>query len=109
MSSPVIMDGHVYLHLKNERFACLDAYDGTIRWTSSPVGKYWSMVRQGSRILALSNDGQLRLIEATPEEYRVLDEQKVADDSWAHLGVQGEHVIVRSLNSLAVYRWKNGT
>jgi len=105
MSSPVKVDDAIYLHLKNERFTCLDAEDGTIHWTSPPVGKYWSMVHNGENILALASDGVLRLIEATPEEYRVLDQTKVADDSWAYLAVDGKTIVVRDLNSLQVYQW----
>jgi len=105
MSSPVELDNKIYLHLKNERFTCLDAEDGTIHWTSPPVGKYWSMVHNGEKILALASDGVLRLIEATPEEYRVLDQVKVADDTWAYLAINGKTIVVRDLNSLQVYQW----
>jgi outer membrane protein assembly factor BamB len=111
MSSPVVVEDHVYLHLKNERFTCLSVADGSIQWTSPPVGKYWSMVRNGNRILSLSADGKLRLIDANPGEFTVLDTQEVADDSWAHLAVSGADdqplILIRALKSLTSYRWKN--
>ncbi len=111
MSSPVVVKDHVYLHLKNERFTCLSVADGSIQWTSPPVGKYWSMVRNGNRILSLSADGKLRLIDANPGEFTVLDTQEVADDSWAHLAVSRADdqplILIRALKSLTSYRWKN--
>ena len=35
-----------------------------------------------------------------------MDEVSVAKDSWAHLAVQGDLVIIRDLNALKVYSWK---
>ena len=105
MSSPVLIDDSIYLHLKNERFTCLAVDDGEIRWTSPPAGKYWSMVHNGRSILALSSDGYLRLIKANPSDYQVLDEMKVADDSWAYLAVDGNQLIIRALDSIQVYQW----
>ncbi|MEM6979594.1 MAG: PQQ-binding-like beta-propeller repeat protein [Planctomycetota bacterium] len=105
MSSPIRIDDSIYLHLKNERFACLSVTDGSIRWTSPPVGKYWSMVAAGDKILALANDGTLRLIRANPETFDVIDEMKVADDSWAYLAVENSQVIIRSLDALKVFAW----
>lgn len=106
MSSPVVVGDSIYLHMKNERFSALSTEDGDIRWTSSPVGKYWSMVSNGSRILALDNNGNLRLIDASNDAFEVVDQQQVAKDSWAHLAVDGNHVIVRDLGALKVYRWQ---
>ncbi|QDU36426.1 outer membrane biogenesis protein BamB [Maioricimonas rarisocia] len=105
MSSPVVIDGHAYLHMRNQRLACVDLANGEIRWTTTPFGKYWSMVANGDRILALDQNGELRLIEATPEEYRLIDSRKVSDDSWAHVAVAGGRVFVRELDDLAVYHW----
>ena len=106
MSSPIVLDGQIYLHLKNERFTSLDTANGEANWTSSPVGKYWSMASNGDSILALNNKGQLRLISPNSEKYEVVDEVSVAKDSWAHLAVQGDLVIIRDLNALKVYSWK---
>ena len=108
MSSPIVIDDSIYLHMKNERAVCLALADGKIRWTSPPVGKYWSMARNGNKILALANNGTLRLIEATPDRFNVIDEMKVANDSWAHIAVQGNFVIVRALDRLTVFRWSDG-
>jgi len=105
MSSPVVVGDHIYMHMKNERAVCLALADGSIAWTSSPVGKYWSMAHNGNRILALADDGTLRLVDATPDSFNVVDEMKVAEDSWAHIALQGDLVIVRALDQLTVYRW----
>jgi outer membrane protein assembly factor BamB len=106
MCSPVVLDGCAYLHLRNERFTCIDLRTGETKWTTTPFGKYWSLVTQGDRILSLDEDGTLRLIRATPEKFDLLSERKVSEqECWAHLAVAGETVVIRELNGLAVYRW----
>lgn len=106
MSSPVLMPPYLYLHLRNTRFMCLDMTDGSEKWVTKPVGDYWSLIGADNRLLSLSSDGVLRLIEASPEEYRELDSLKVADDSWAHLAITEDMVFVRHLGGLIAYRFQ---
>lgn len=111
MTSPVLIGGHAYLFLRSNRFACLDLADGTERWTSGPTGDdYWSLVAQGTRILALADTGTLRLIAADPGRYEVLGElELVGGPSWAHLavvpGARGTELHVRELDAYRVFRW----
>lgn len=106
MSSPVVIGDHVYLHLRNQRFTCIRLADGEIRWTTEPFGPYWSMVVQGDRILALDAKGTLRLIQANPAEFRLVDSRQVGDDTWAHLALRGDQVFVRGIDALTAYRWQ---
>ncbi|MDY0169590.1 MAG: PQQ-like beta-propeller repeat protein [Thermoguttaceae bacterium] len=106
MSSPIIRDGHAYLHLRNQRFACLDLATGKERWITRPYGKYWSLVANDDRLLALDETGELYLIRMNPEEFELLDSRKLTDNSWAHLAVVGEEVFVRDIAGLTVYRWR---
>ncbi|MCA9078666.1 MAG: PQQ-binding-like beta-propeller repeat protein, partial [Planctomycetaceae bacterium] len=104
MSSPVLVDNSIYVHLKNQRFACVDSRSGNERWRSKPFGKYWSMVVNGDRILALDERGKLLLIDADPNELTVLDRRTVSEEpAWAHLAVSSSQVFVRSLNQLTVF------
>ncbi|MFM1903850.1 MAG: hypothetical protein RLZZ440_1750 [Planctomycetota bacterium] len=107
MSSPIVMDDHAYVHLRNQRFACLDLTTGKEAWITKPFGKYWSLVANGRRILALDETGDLRLIEASPESFQLLGEAKVAEEeSWAHLAVEGRDLYVRDLKGLTAYEWQ---
>lgn len=103
MSSPVVVGDSIYLHLKNQRVVSLAIDDGSIRWTSEPFGKYWSMIAAGERILALDNGGELLLIQADDSGLNIVDRMKVADDAWAHLAIQGNQLIVRDLKALKVF------
>jgi outer membrane protein assembly factor BamB len=106
MSTPVVIDGHAYLHLQNQRFTCINLKTGERTWTSQGYGKYCSMVAQGNRILALDQRGKLLLIKATPKQFELIDERQVSDqETWAHVAVCDNDVFIRELNGIAVYRW----
>jgi len=106
MPSPVVIAGHVYLHLQNQRFTCIELATGKTRWTSKPFGKYGSLVANGDKILALDDRGDLYLIRANPENFELLDSRKISEAAtWAHLAVVNEDVVIRELNAVAVYRW----
>lgn len=107
MSSPIVVDDQIYLHAKNERLIALDVNDGSIRWTSKPMGKYWSMLHDGERILALGNTGDLRLIDHDTAELKITDQSKVGEDSWAYLAISGNKIIVRDLKALKVFTFQS--
>ena len=108
MSSPVIIAGHAYMFLRNQRFACVNLESGKVAWTTSKrFGRYWSMIAQKDRILALDQEGILRLIRANPQKWELLDSRKISEDeSWAHVAIGGRQLFIRELHGLAVYRWE---
>ncbi len=106
MSSPLIVDDHLYLHLRNQRFSCLDLATGKEKWRTTPFGKYWSMVTDRESILALDETGDLRLIRANPDKFELLDSQPVSSEpSWAHIALAGEQIFIRRQRGLDAYRW----
>ncbi len=107
MSSPVVWNDHAYLHLKNQRFTCIDLKTGEEKWTTKPYGQYWSMVAQQDRLVALDQRGQLLHIHLTPEKFDLLSTLKVSDEeTWAHLAICRGQLFVRELKALAMYEWK---
>lgn len=107
MSSPIVVDGYIYMHLKNKKFACMDLQTGEVKWeTDRKFGMYWSMVNQGSKLLALDESGSLFLIEASPERFILLDEKKISKQpTWAHLGMADNQLFIRGQKSIALYKW----
>ena len=108
MSSPIIMGDFAYLHLKNGRFACVDLRDGKINWISNrPFGKYCSMVWLKDRILGLTDDGRLLLIQADPDQFILIDSRHIAsDETWGHLAIVGQDIYIRERNAVTAYRWQ---
>jgi hypothetical protein len=96
------------MHLKNKRFACIDLAVGKETWVTKPFGEYWSTLTDGEKILALDQDGTLRLIQSNPKAYTLLSERKVTgneEESWAHVAVLPQKILIRSQRALTAYRW----
>ncbi len=107
MSTPVVVDGVAYEHLKSQRVMAIEVATGRELWTSDQsFGKYWSLVANGDRILALDERGLLFLFRANREKFALLDQRKLTKrETWAHLAIAGDEVFVRELNALTGYRW----
>lgn len=107
MSSPVIIDQHAYMHLRNQRILCLDLKTGEAKWTSTPFGKYWSMIASGDRILALDARGELIMLRANPEKFELLERRKLTEEqTWAHLAISDNQIAIRELNAISFFDWK---
>ena len=108
MSSPVVVGGKVYMHLRNKKFTCIDLASGKQEWvTDRKFGEYWSLISQGNRLLALDENGTLYLIEANPAEFKLIAEKKLSDsETWAHLAMDDDLIVIRSLKKLQAFRWK---
>lgn len=107
MTTPVVVDGHAYLLGKDRRAVCVNLATGKQTWRSEQTfGEYWSLVANGDRILALDQRGILYLLKADPKELTILDSRKVADaQTWAHLAVCGDELVIRELNALTKWKW----
>jgi len=108
MSSPIVVGDYAYLHLTNSRMACIDLKTGESAWTTTEkFGKYSSMVWQNDRILLLSENGTLNLLEANPKAFTSVSTAQVAEgDTWSYLGISGSELYVRALEKLTLYDWK---
>ena len=107
MSTPVVIDGHAYIHLQNQRFACIDLKTGQKKWLSGPYGQYCSLVAKKDRILALDERGRLLLIAANPNQFTLLDSFDLEQPNmWAHLSVCGDEIFIRSLVELMAFKWQ---
>lgn len=108
MSSPVVIDGHAYLHMRNQRMTSflLGSDEAKRAWTSTErYGKYLSLVAQGERILALDERGVLILLKASAGALETIATRTVSEESsWAHLAVAGRDVVVRDLGAVTLYK-----
>lgn len=112
MSSPIIIGHYAYLHLRNQRFTCIDLRNGEAKWKSIPFGKYCSLVANEDRILALDERGELLMLRANPEKFELIEKRKLTDDqTWAHLAVApnaegNNQIAIRELKSISFFDWK---
>lgn len=108
MGSPVVDATHGFLHLRNNRLAVFSLGTGEILWTTDErFGDHWSMVRRNERILALDSGGDLILFLSSQKGSFPLDRRRVsAGEAWAHLAAQDSWLLVRDMQGLSVWRWK---
>ena len=110
MSSPVVLGNSIYLHQKNQRFTALSKSDGTVQWTTPPYGKYFSIIHNESKLLILDELGDLYLANQNANDFEIIDQQKVAENAWAHVALKRQSgsywVVIRDLKSLKVYKWQ---
>lgn len=103
MSSPVVIDGHIYLHLRNQRFACINVESGKEAWITQPFGKYWSLIANGNDILALDERGELLLIRANPKAFELIERRKISEQpTLAHIGLSEHDIFIRELDALVL-------
>ena len=104
MASPVVVDDRIVLPLRNQRVTAVDWNTGQTAWTSTPYGKYWSMLTDGDTVLALDQRGQLHRLGVGGESLDVRESREVSGtETWAHLGWDGERLLIRRLDGLDVY------
>lgn len=108
MTTPVVVRDHAYWLGRDRRLICVNLKTGQETWrTDERFGEYWSLVANGDKILGLDQRGILYLLKANPAEFELLDQRKVADsETWAHLAVAGDELVIRDLTGLTVWRWK---
>ena len=107
MSTPVVVDGYIYFHKKDQRFSCLDLKQKKLLWRSPVHGLYCSLVSDGKVVLALNQKGELLLFDATPDQFNLRDRRKISKQpTWGHLAVAGDQLFVREQKAISVYRWR---
>lgn len=107
MSTPVVIDGVAYTHLRNQRVMAIEVESGRELWTTDRAfGKYWSLIARVGQILALDQRGELFLFRANKEKFELLDERKFEGaETWAHLAAADNALFIRELKTLTMYRW----
>jgi outer membrane protein assembly factor BamB len=107
MSSPVA-DGAFLYGLSNRRkgqFFCLDARTGVAKWTTEGrAAQNASFVNAGANVVALTSDGELLVLERSPERFEEVRRYKVAQTpTWAHPVLIGSQIVIRDADSVALW------
>lgn len=108
MSSPVSFEQRMFgfTHRQKGAFICLDLEAGTTAWLShGRLGNNASLTMIGSNILGITDDGTLRVIDATASEFRCIAEYSLPDPPiWAHPAFAGDLMIIKGRESITAFR-----
>jgi outer membrane protein assembly factor BamB len=102
-TSPVALGEFIY-GLDEGVLVCLDAKDGKTRWRGTRYG-HGQILRQDDLILVLSEQGDLALVEATPEAFREVTSMHVldAEKTWNTPALANGIAYVRNHEQMACY------
>ena len=101
-STPVCRDGHLYGMFCFKKFGtgplkCVELATGTVKWEQPGFGQ-GNVILVGDRLLALADDGQLVVVEATPAAYKEIARTKaVAGKCWSTPAFSDGRIYVRSV------------
>jgi outer membrane protein assembly factor BamB len=101
--TPVLYGQHLYGVRADGRFVCL-TLEGKPVWASGAGQQFGlgSFLLAGGMIYALNDSGLLRLLEATPQGYRVLSQAQVLKgrESWGPMALVDGRLLARDLTRL---------
>lgn len=87
LASPVLVDGHLYSQGASRDYVCVNAATGELKWSQSGFGlgrkDYASTIAIGKRLLVLTEDGTLVLLEANPAKYTEVGRLQVCGNTWS--------------------------
>jgi len=107
MSSPVRVGDRLFgmTHRRAGQFFAIELQTGEFVWRSEGrEGENAAVVAAGRRVLFLTDDAELVVVDADAPDYRPLARYEVADSpTWAHPVVMGSGLLVRDRDGLS--RW----
>jgi outer membrane protein assembly factor BamB len=109
MSSPVLVGGRMigFSNMRRGQFFCLDPETGEAIWSSEGrQGDNAALVVADGRVLALTSDAELYVIDPTASEFRPVARYSVADSStYAHPVPTSHGLLIKDDSSVALWSW----
>jgi outer membrane protein assembly factor BamB len=102
-STPVCKDGYLYGMFGFKKFKkgpmkCVELATGEVRWSHPNFGQ-GNLILVGNRLVALAEDGNLVIVEATPEAYKEIARTKTFQDKcWTTPAFADGKIYVRSIS-----------
>ena len=100
-STPIVKDGHLYGLFQFKEYGsgpmkCIDLANGTVKWEQPGFGP-GQVIFAGGQVIALSDAGELVLIDAKPDAYKELARADVLDGKcWSTPVLANGRIFARS-------------
>jgi len=108
-STSVHHDGYLYgFHGRQEQgteFRCVEWKTGKVRWRKEGLS-CGALIVVGDRMIVLSEDGELALVDATPEGYKERARAKVLNSFRSHLALSNGRLYARDEKKLVCWDFK---
>jgi outer membrane protein assembly factor BamB len=101
----VVHQGHAY-GFAGSSIACLDLADGNRKWKGGSFGHgQLVLLSDQDLLLILSEEGELALVKATPEQFTELGRvPAIKGKTWNHPVLANDTVLVRNAEEMAAFR-----
>jgi outer membrane protein assembly factor BamB len=102
-TSSVFWQGYIY-GLDEDILTCLDASTGERKWKDGRFG-YGQLLLASGHLVILSGEGELALVNATPERYEELARfQAIKGKTWNHPAIADGKILVRNAEEMACFQ-----
>ena len=107
-STPVVVGGNLYGMFQFKEYGngpvkCVDIATGTVKWEQPGFGP-GQVILAGDRVVALSDAGEIVVIDPKPDAYKEIARTKLIDGKcWTTPVVSGGRLYVRSTKEAACY------
>ena len=100
-STPIHHDGHLYGMFSFKKYGqgplqCIELESGEVKWSKDGYGP-GNVILSGDKLIALSDTGEVAVVEATPTKYKELGRKKVISGKcWSTPVLSNGMVLARS-------------
>lgn len=109
MSSPVLVDGHLYgFSSRNKgQLVCLNPRTGETLWKAAGrAGQNASLIAAGSLLFITGADGDLTVARANPKAFESVASYKVSQSAtWPHPALVGRQILIKDSAALSLWRF----
>jgi outer membrane protein assembly factor BamB len=98
-SSPVVVNGLVFMAAASGQIVCVDALTGEELWTHTNEGCYASLVASGDRVYALGRSGKMTIVGAE-RAYRLIATCRLGEGSDATPAMGDDRIFIRGRDHL---------
>ena len=99
VSTPVVVGQHLYCQGPNKDYVCVEAATGQLKWSQPGFGQgrkdNSSTIVVGDKLLALTEEGTLLLLAASPAKYTELGRLQVCGNTWCFPAYANGQLFVR--------------
>jgi outer membrane protein assembly factor BamB len=100
----VISKGYAY-GFDSQRIACLDVQNGKVKWYGDRLGGFSLLFADQDLLVILTEKGELALVKASPDKYKLLSKVKVLKDRvWNHPAFANDILLIRNSSEMVAYR-----
>jgi outer membrane protein assembly factor BamB len=103
-TTPIVVGDCIYFWSDQGVVTCIEAASGDVQWRERVVGNYYSSpVSDGKRILNVSTEGEVVILEAS-SDYRLLARDQLDEGTHATPAIEEGDLFLRTFSSLICLR-----